>query len=262
MTMSQDFNFGDQGGEFGSETPAYPVAFGITFTPKIIGIAVGLVGLAGGAYILLNMVMPAWEIYQQRQGQANDLQSQVEQKKASVKQIGQVKAELAQAKRETIQVLSLFADETTLDTLLLDINRLVESGNAQVPANAVRAKLQKFVPDSELSQPINDGSFGPTVDGKLKRSSIKVEIEGTFEQTQSIMRNIERLQPLLIVKDYEGRLTPEPATNASEEEVIRVGPAPITTSFELQALMPLNPEEVAAQAKEAQAAAAAAAPTK
>ncbi|MDB9375564.1 pilus assembly protein PilO [Nodularia sphaerocarpa] len=256
MTMSQDFNFGDQGGEFGSETPAYPVAFGITFTPKIIGIVVGLLGVAGGAYILLNMVMPAWETYQQLQGQANDLQGQVEQKKASVQQIGQVKAELAQAKQQTIQVLSLFADEKTLDTLLLDINRLVESGNAQVSANAVRAKLQKFEPDSGRAEPINDGSFGTLVDGKLKRSSIKVEIEGTFEQTQSIMRNIERLQPLLIVKDYQGRLSPESPTNSSEEEeFIRVGPAAITTSFELQALMPLNSEEVAAKAKEAEAAA-------
>ncbi|MEA5512699.1 GspMb/PilO family protein [Nodularia sp. UHCC 0506] len=250
MTISQDFQFSDQGEEFGSEK-SYPVAFGITFTPKVIGIVVGVLGIAGAAYILLNMVMPAWEIYQQKQGQANDLQSQVEQKKASVKQIDQVKADLAQAKQQNIQVLSLFANENTLDTLLLDINRLIEATNSQVAANAVRAKLQKFVPASEQSEPINDGSLGPIVDGKLKRSSINIEVVGTFEQTQSIMRNIERLQPLLIVNNYEARLSPEPTTNSEEEEVIRVGPAPITTSFELQALMPLNPEEVADQAAEA-----------
>ncbi len=254
MTMSQDFNFRDQGGQLGSETPAYPEAFGITFTPKIIGIVVGVLGVAGGAYILLNMVMPRWEEYQQKQGQAQDLQSQVEQKKASIKQIDQVKADLAQATRQNIQVLSLFANENTLDTLLLDINRLVEATNSQVPANAVRAKLTRFVPASQQAEPINDGSLGAIVDGKLKRSSITIEIEGTFEQTQSIMRNIERLQPLLIVKDYQARLTPETATNSSEEEqVIRVGPAPITTSFEIQALMPLNSEEVAAKAKAAEA---------
>ncbi|TVP65864.1 MAG: pilus assembly protein PilO [Nodularia sp. (in: Bacteria)] len=254
MTMSQDFNFDDQGGEFGSESSNYPVVFGITLTPKIIGIVVGSLGFAGAAYMLLNMVMPTWETFQNKQTQANDLQSQVEQKKASVQQIGQVKAELAQAKRETIQVLSLFADEKTLDTLLLDLNRLVESTNAEVSANAVRAKLQKFVPASQPAEPINDGSLGATVDGKLKRSSINVEIEGTFEQTQSIVRNIERLQPLLIVKNYQARLSPEQARNSSGEEVPRVGPAPITTSFEIQALMPLNPEEVAAAVKEAEAA--------
>ncbi len=253
MTMSQDFTFSGQGGEVSSET-SYPVAFGITFTPKVIGIVVGFLGLAGGAYILLNMIMPAWETYQQKQQQANDLQSQIEQKKASVKQIDQVKADLAQAKRQNIQVLSLFANENTLDTLLLDINRLIEATNSQVAPNAVRAKLKRFVPAAQQAEPINDGSFGPIVDGKLKRSSITLEIEGTFEQTQSIMRNIERLQPLLIVKDYQARLSPEQTTNGSGEEVIRrVGPAPITTSFEIQALMPLNPEEIAAKAQAAEA---------
>ncbi|MDB9347122.1 pilus assembly protein PilO [Nodularia spumigena] len=257
MTVSQDLNFDEQSGEFGSEASA-PVIFGITLTPKIMGIVLGVLGIGGAAYMILNMIMPAWETYQQRRTQANDLQGQVDQKQASVKQIGQVKAELAQAKQETIQVLSLFADENTLDTLLLDINRLVESGNAEVPANAVTAKLQKFEPDSEPPEPITDGSLGPTVDGKLKRSSIKVEIEGTFAQTQSIMRNIERLQPLLIVKNYQARLSPEPTNNSQDEEevIVRVGPAPITTSFELQPLMPLNPEEIAARkAQEAEAAA-------
>lgn len=253
MTMSQDFNFDAQGGEFGSET-SYPVAFGITFTPKIIGIVVGSLGFAGAAYMLLNMVMPTWESFQNKQIQANDLQSQVEQKKASIQQIGQVKAELAQAKQETIQVLSLFANEETLDTLLLDINRLIESSNAEVSANAVRAKLKRFVPASQPAEPIKDGSLGAIVDGKLKRSSINVEIEGTFEQTQSIVRNIERLQPLLIVKNYQARLSPQQATDSSGEEVIRVGPAPITTSFELQALMPLNSQEVAAAVQAAEGA--------
>jgi type IV pilus assembly protein PilO len=256
MTLSQDFNFGDNR-EFGTQASPGPVIFGITVTPKVLGIIVGTLGVAGAGYMVLNLVLPAWETYQQRQTQANSLQSQVNQKKASVQQIGQVKADLAQAQRETIQVLSLFANENTLDTLLLDINRLVESGNAAVPANAVRGQLKSFVPASDPPQTITDGTFGSLVDGKLKRSSVRVEIQATFEQTQSIMRNIERLQPLLIIKDYQARLAPEPTSNSRDEEpVIRVGPAPITTSFELQALMPLNPEEIAAKAKEAEAAAA------
>lgn len=255
MTVSQDFNFGD-GGEFVNEAPPAPVVFGISLTPKMIGILVGLLGLAGAGYIALNMIMPAWETYQQRQAQVDTLQGQVDEKKASIKEIDQVKAELEAAQEETRQVLSLFANESTLDTLLLDINRLVESGNSAVPPDAVRAKLKSFVPSSEPPEPINDGTFGPTVDGKLKRSSIELEIEGTFEQTQAIMRNIERLQPLLIVKNYQAILSPEETTTSRDEEpVIRVGPAPITTSFELQALMPLNPEEIAARDKQEEAAA-------
>ncbi|OUL37754.1 pilus assembly protein PilO [Nostoc sp. T09] len=248
MTLSEDLNFAEQNGEFGLESPAYPVVFGISFTPKIIGILVGVVGLAGALYIVLNLLMPAWDTYQQKQAKITELQGQVDQKKASIKKIDQVKAELDQAKLQQVQVLSLFSNEKTLDTLLLDLNRLVETGNAKVPGNLGTAKLKRFVPASQKSEAINDGSLGKLVDGKLKRSSINIEIVGTYEQTQSILRNIERLQPLLIVKDYQSTLARVPADSSSEKGVQKVGPASINTNFQLQALMPLTPEEIAASA--------------
>ncbi|MBW4627773.1 MAG: hypothetical protein KME49_20275 [Brasilonema octagenarum HA4186-MV1] len=74
-----------------------------------------------------------------------------------------------------------------------------------------------------------------------------IEIIGTYEQTQLIFRNIERLQPLLIVKDYRSSsLTPEPTTQQDKVMVGGVEPTVISTSFQLQALMPLSQEEVAA----------------
>jgi type IV pilus assembly protein PilO len=250
MTLSEDLNFAEHAANVDS-APNYPVAFGITFTPKIIGIVVGVVGLAGAMYMLLNMVMPAWDTYQQKQGKSNELQGQVQQKQATVKQIGKVKEELAQAKQQKQQVLALFSDEKTLNTLLLDINRLVDSSSSATPANAVRAKLQKFVPLTDKPETVTDGSLGAAVDGKLKRTSVSVEIIGTYEQTQSIIRNIERLQPLLIVKDYQSSLANIQSTDQSGKPLRRVGPAPITTSFELQALIPLSPEDVAAAAQAA-----------
>jgi type IV pilus assembly protein PilO len=249
MTLSEDLNFADQGGEFDSGASPYPVVFGVSFTPKIIGMIAGVVGLLGAFYILFNLVMPAWDSYQQQQARNNDLQGAIAQKKAAIKQIDQVKQELAEAKQQQIKVLGLFANETTLDTLLLDMNRLIESSNEKVPLNAVKAKLQKFTPATEKSEPVTDGSLGVGVNGKLKRTNINVEIVGTYEQTQSILRNIERLQPLLIVKDYQSALAPVQTTNQAGKPIRQVGPAPITTSFQLQALMPLTPEEIAAAAK-------------
>jgi type IV pilus assembly protein PilO len=249
MTLSEDFNFADQGGEFDSGASPYPVVFGVSFTPKIIGLIAGVVGLAGALLILFNLVMPAWESYQQQQAKSTDLQGQIDQKKAIIKQIDQVKQDLAQAKQQQIQVLGLFSNEKTLDTLLLDLNRLVESGNTQVSLNAVKAKLQKFAPANDKAEPVMDGSLGVGVNGKLKRMNINIEIVGTYEQTQSILRNIERLQPLLIVKDYQSVLAPVRTTNQAGKVIRQVGPAPITTSFQLQALMPLTPEEMVAAAK-------------
>ncbi|MEH2178896.1 pilus assembly protein PilO [Nostoc sp.] len=251
MTLSDDLNFAEQGGEFDPATLAAPVVFGIAFTPKIIGILVGVVGLAGAAYIFLNLLMPAWESYQQQQAKSSELQAQIEQKKANIKQIDKVKDELAQAKQQKVQVLSLFANEKTLDTLLLDLNRLIESGNSATSINAVKAKLKRFVPISQKPEPITDGSLGQQVDGKLQRSSINAEITATYEQTQSIIRNIERLQPLLIVKDYQATLAPAETRSPLDKTPMQVGPAAINTSFQLQVLMPLSPEEIAAAAKAA-----------
>ncbi|MEJ1929403.1 pilus assembly protein PilO [Nostoc sp. NIES-2111] len=251
MTLSEDLNFAEQAAELDAGASPYPVIFGVTFTPKIIGLIVGVLGLLGALYMLLNMVMPAWDNYQQKQTQSSELEGQVTQKKATIKQKGKVTEELAQAKVQKQQVLALFADEKTLDTLLLDLNRLVEAGNAQVPPNAVRAKLQKFVPAIQKPEPVIDGSLGTAVDGKLKRTSVNIEIVGTYEQTQSILRNIERLQPLIIVRDYQSALSTVQATDRSGKPVRRIGPAPITTSFQLQALMPLSSEELAVAATKA-----------
>ncbi|WP_373529398.1 pilus assembly protein PilO [Nostoc sp.] len=251
MTLSDDLNFAEHGGEFDQATPASPVIFGITFTPKIIGILVGVIGLAGAGYMFLNLLMPTWEIYQQQQAKSSELQAQIQQKKANIKQIDKVKDELAQAKQEKVQVLALFANEKTLDTLLLDLNRLVESGNTQTSLGGVRAKLKKFVPVSQKPEPIIDGSLGLLVNGKLQRSIINVDITGTYEQTQSIIRNIERLQPLLIIKDYQVTVAPVESRSPLDKTPMQVGPAAINTSFQLQVLMPLSAEEIAAAAPKA-----------
>ncbi len=245
MTFSDEMNFEDS--EFEEES-SYPVVFGITFTPTISGILIGVLGVAGAAYMLMNLVMPAWQTFTEKQGTKQQLETDIRGKEARLGSIDELNAKLAQSKRQQAKVWAVFANEKTLDTLLIDINRLVEAGNAQLSGNAVKAKLQKFAPDSEGIQPIDDGSLGAEVDGKLKRSTTEIVISGTYEQTQSILRNIERLQPLLLVKDYESTLISE---TIEEGQPPRVGPTPITTSFKLEALVPMNPEEVAAAQEEA-----------
>lgn len=247
MTFNDDFNFG-QSPEDDTATPSYLVIFGISLTPKLLGIIVGFLGLVGAGYLLINYVMPEWETFQNQKTKQNQLQEVVDQKKTIIMQMDAVQQEQAVSKQQQLQLLALFANEKTLDTLPLDINRLVESSNTQIPPNAVRAKLRKYVPTGK-AEPITDGSLGSLVNGKLKRSSINIEIIGTYEQTQSILRNIERLQSLLIVRDYQSSLIPEAATQQDKTVISRVGGAPISTSFQLQALMPLTQEEVAAAAK-------------
>ncbi len=245
MTVSEDFNFVESEEEL--EESNFPIVFGITFTPKILGILAGVLGIAGAAYMLLNMVMPAWDKFQEQGAKVNDIQGQIDQKKASIGQIGEVKNQLASAQKQKIQVLKLFSDEKTLDTLLLDLNRIVESSNSKTSANFVRSQLKRFVPVNQKAEIIKDDSYGPLVTGKLKQSSVTIDIVGTFEQTQSILRNIERLQPLLIVKNYRSR--GENKVKEKDDKLSLLRPPTINTSFQLQVLMPLNAKESAKRKK-------------
>lgn len=219
--------------------PNYPTVFGVTLTPAASGVAIAFLGLAGTVYLVFNLVMPAWQKYQELTASRDQKQALITQKQSVQAQTAKARAELVQAKQQQVDVLALFADERTLDTLLLDLNRVVEAGNAKLQRNAVRAKLKRFVPVNQYAESITDGSLGAEVNGKLKRRTVNVELEGTFEQTQSILRNIERLQPLLIIKDYQSTLAQVP-TNA-QGKAVRTGAAAITTSFQLQALMPDSP---------------------
>ncbi len=249
MTVTEDFISVEEGGEFEAAAPTYPTAFGITLTPAVSGVLIAVLGLGGALYLILNMVMPAFQKYQELQASRNEKQGLIEQKQTSLIQTEQVKTQLAQAKQQKVEVLGLFANEKTLDTLLLDLNRVVESSNAQLQRNNVRAKLKRFVPVNQTAEAIADGSLGSAVNGKLKRRVVNIELEGTFEQTQSIVRNIERLQPLLIVRDYQSALA-QASPNQQGKVVLR-GPATITTSFQLQALMPIGSEEAATAAPSA-----------
>ena len=137
MTLSDEFiSFEDDGGA----APTYPSAFGITFTPPIIGILLAVAGLVGAAYLVVSLVMPALQRYQELTDSQNQKQALVEQKAASLQQKEQVQAQLVQAKQQNTQVLALFANEQTLDTLLLDLNRLwarSEEGKSMPSAPAV-----------------------------------------------------------------------------------------------------------------------------
>ena len=258
MTFSDDLNFANQDTD---TQDSGLVVFGVTLTPTIIGGVVAVLGLLGAGYMLFNMAMPAWDTYQQLQTKRDQLQTEVTQKKTQAQQIGKVEADLATSKQQQKQVLALFANEKSLDTLLLDTSRLIDSSNSKAFGNAIRAKLKRFVPVSEKPVLIEDGSFGAEVNNKLKRSIVNVDIEGDFEQTQSIMRNIERLQPLLLVKNYDSKLTP-PEMSDDKDNPVQIGIGKLTTTFALEALMPLTSEESTNLAAKAAVAAAAAPPKK
>ncbi len=231
------------------ETPDYPKAFGITFTPRVGGIVIGVLGLLGATYLLVNAVQPSWQRYQELEASVENKEQQIQQKQKIQQQIRETTAKLEQAKQENQQVLSLFANEKTLDTLLLDLNSFVKDR---------RGSLTNYEPAQEAEAVVNDGSYGAAVNGKLKRKTIDVQLQGTFDQVQSIMRSFERLQALLIVKNFKAEVSePQPLLLNQGRAVPGARPT-IEATFTLDALSPVTEDE----AQEAAAQPAAVQPAK
>lgn len=109
---------------------------------------------------------------------------------------------------------------------------------------------------------VQDGSLGSAANGQVKRQTYTVSFAGNFPQTQAIFRQLEQLQPLLMVKDVNMEVTERPILFGSTGALETCQPdLPLETTFTLQALLPLSAEELAKQADEAKAAEEAAAET-
>ncbi len=233
------------------ESPNYPTAFGITFTPRVGGIVFAVLGLLGATYLFLNVVQPEWERYQTLQGEVENIKGEIQNLEAIQKTIDEKKAQLQEAKQQQKQVLSLFATEKTLDTLLLDLNSFVKARNG---------RLTVYNPGTDPQQAqtviINDGSLGPQVNGKLKRKTTNIELEGSFDQIQSILRSFERLQTLLLVKDFQVELSDElvvlvdPESGKSvlgvrkqgDQKVLPGAKPNLKARFKLDAILPIEEE--------------------
>jgi cell fate (sporulation/competence/biofilm development) regulator YlbF (YheA/YmcA/DUF963 family) len=247
MTFTEEY-VPDEDRSF-DEEENYPTAFGVTFTPKVSGIALALAGLLGAAFLAMNWVLPLNQEYQTLKADEQAKQDQIEQQKSGKMDERFQKIELQLKQKEALktQVLALFANERSLSTILLDVNQFFKNRNVE---------LKSFEPVKEGIKIIEDGSLGTAVDKKLKRQSYNVEMIGAFEPTQAVIRDLERLQPLVIVRDLktsqgekegDNKITAlilvDTATKTSK--VIPKANQKVTTKMRLDVVMPLTPEELA-----------------
>jgi type IV pilus assembly protein PilO len=245
MTVSGEFAPLDDNQDYESQ-PNYPTAFGIPLTPTVIGTVLGLLLIGLSAYLFVVLVRPALQTRSQLRTEINEKQSQLDNVEEQQRLLAEAQQRKAEAEQLQQDVLALFATEESLDTLLLDLNTRIQSVNAGITDDDRRAVLSLFEV-GEVSI-VNDGSLGEAVNGRLERRVYNVEMRGGFAQTQSILRNIERLQPLLIVNDLQSNLdTSERVLQVDLQGNLTPAGEPITrltTSFELDALIPVPAEEI------------------
>lgn len=243
MTFADDFLEEDKGLE-----DDYPSAFGITFTPIVIGIALAIFGIAGAIYIYMNMSSEAREAYQGIKTQLDEKQAQLDQMQQAdfPQRMASLQAEVAEQQALKTRVTAMFTNQDDLETLLLDLNSFITANGGE---------LVSYNPDSQISV-ISDSSLGNEVNGKLKRKGFSLDIEATFDETQAIIQNIERLQPLLMIQDYNSNITEEPTAILTSDynEIVPQNPAILSTSLQIDAILPMSQQELeAAQQAEAEA---------
>ena len=128
FTTSDDFE--PQDDAFGDEVD-YPELFGITFTPNVMGISIGVGGLLIAAYLFWSQVMPTFTTLSELGKTREEKQTQLD--KISKDQydliIARKKSQLSEVESLKEDVLQLFTTEETLETLLLDISTYANLSN-------------------------------------------------------------------------------------------------------------------------------------
>lgn len=226
------------------ELDQYPTAFGITFTPRNSGITAGVVGLLGSLYLLFNWVIPAYTDLQRLQIDKDSKQQQVDQQTSGLgaTKFQKIESQLQQKEATKQQILALFAQEKNLSTILLDISNIFKSRNV---------KLISFQPQALEPVVVSDSSLGSAVNNKLKRQTFNVKIEGNYANSQEVIRDLERLQPLILLNSLNtqmpegGSVVKVVSTGKNQATIVPQGDQPVTTTFLLNVIIPLSAEELA-----------------
>jgi type IV pilus assembly protein PilO len=239
MTISDRYAPGNSG----MSAPAYPTAFGITFTPTVSGILIALAGVSLAGWMAFTFVGSKLSETQELRDKIGQQEKKLEDQQTTVRDIQKIVARVNAAVDKNKQVRGLFSTQKDLETLLLDLNRIIVASKAQ---------LQKFTPDYGLTGTVADSSVGVELNNKLKRRVTDVAFEGTFNQTLEILRTIDRLQTLLVLRDFKMEL--KAPTSSTPDNLV-------TCSFKLYAYVPLTEEELAELAKQKPASGTDAKPT-
>ncbi|PSN13612.1 hypothetical protein C7293_15125 [filamentous cyanobacterium CCT1] len=273
MTATGDFLPGEDNQGLEQVGPTYPTAFGVELTPKVQAIGLAILGLLG-AFALWNFVVqPVREQKVALEAEVAQKQAQVDQQRASLQDRAALQAELNTALEQRVGIYSLLGDQQTVDTLLLDINQQIQNSNAAIadvlradPARLDNAQLAAlglnreqiqrvrttFPGDTQLQRQLYTSEllrFNPSppviledgpaeLNGKLERYTVDVSMQALFPQTLSILRNIERLEPLIVIRDLQQSIAPPPE-GATEEQLLGISRL-LLTDFTLEVLVPIG----------------------
>jgi type IV pilus assembly protein PilO len=230
--------------------------FGLTLTSKILGIVVGVGGVGLAAYLATTYVTPIWTSVQSGEKDIEAKTTNVATLKSQVSSKNNIAQKIEEANQQNKFVLSLLPSVDNIDTLIRDIQE-------QIPKTIVIALPPDF--SYELAGTMrNFQPTAPLAGTQYDTYSFTIGFDGKFEDVLNTIQKIERLKPLLVVKDLKLTKKALPTTTfkfsrpieaGKEKEILDILPPLIAADFTLQAFVPKTEAEL-------KAATAAAAPAK
>jgi len=222
------------------------VLFGQTISPRTIGIAIGVIGIAAAGYMFVSFVQPLWTTIDSTKSGIETKRTSITAKEATIKQKGDLQAKVATAKERREAVFSLLPSSDTMDTLLIDLNKLIKSSNVS-PVQLTGNLLESFSP-SPRSPIVPDGQYRSQV--------LNIQFASSYSDLISILRSIESLRTLVVVQNLQ--LTQRQSVNlrnpgnlTAEQQKTQIARLPpiLSTTFSLVAYIPASDEEIKALAE-------------
>ncbi|MDX1977011.1 MAG: hypothetical protein SFT94_04995 [Pseudanabaenaceae cyanobacterium bins.68] len=219
------------------------VLFGLTLNSRTIGIILAVAGVGLAIYGTTQYTMPNFELIEKNETAIKTKRESIDSKSRQITAKGDVVAKVEIARRKNQAVLELLPTRESINTLLIDLN-------AQIPQ--LVAIPNQFGLVVEARSGLKGYKPAPgTENEQFTPNNLKVEFGGTYEDILEVTRKIERIKPLLQMKNLRvkpavvapsaenKRYTPEQQT-----QILQVLPPVLDISFDLIANTPKPPSEL------------------
>ncbi len=216
--------------------------FGRTISARTLGIAIGVIGLAAAGFAFVSFVQPLWTTFSTTQAgikaktdSISDKENQINLKKSDLPN----KKEMTKARTDV--VLSLLPSIDTMDTLLIDLNKLIKSDSVST-VQLSGSLLESFAP-TPPSEIVPAGQY--------RTQTLNIQFVSNYSDLITILRSIESLRTLLVIQDLqltkrESLSLRSPGNLTPEQQKARIAKLPpiLSTSFKLVAYIPATEEEI------------------
>ncbi|MFN3926949.1 MAG: hypothetical protein ACK4QL_06425 [Pseudanabaenaceae cyanobacterium] len=226
--------------------------FGMTLTGKALGIIIGIAGLGLAGYVYINFTAPEQDKIPRLERQIAETQSAIDAQAGLVSRIAAKQEEKRQIESKGKFVLSLLPNQDSIDTLLIDLHKVIPRETRFTLANGVvltiDSSLRGFTPALGSSTDLYD------------TYTFNINFDSTFPAAIETIQNLEKLQSFLVIRDVKltkGAITdaelrfPEGFEVSPEDKfkIIQNLPPKVSVSFKLEAYVPKTGDAPAAPAQ-------------